>query len=227
MSTRDSNSTVHAIQLAESEAERDLGVIIDCKLCFNQQVSQSTAKANRTVGIIRRSFDYLTESTFVQLYKSLVRPVLEYGHSVWNPQSKLLCCEIEDVQRRATKLLSSLKDKPYPERLRSLGLPCLEHRRCRGDMIEVYKYLHDSYDTQRPHFDHPSEHHSLRGNSLKLYKKCFRLNVRGHFFSNRATTTWNNLPDSVVSAPSLNAFKSRLDNHWRFLPTLYDPNCYH
>ena len=130
MSTRDSNGTVHTVQLAESEAERDLGVIIDSKLNFKQQVSQSTAKANRTVGIIRRSFDYLTESTFVQLYKSLVRPILEYGHCVWNPQSKLLCCELKDVQRQATKLLSWLKDKPYPDRLRRLGLPCLEHRRC-------------------------------------------------------------------------------------------------
>lgn len=227
MSTRDSNGTVHTIQLAESEAERDLGVMIDSKLSFKQQVSKSAAKANRTVGIIRRSFDYLTESTFVQLYKSLVCPVLEYGHCVWNPQSKLLCCELEDVQRRATKLLSWLKDKPYPERLRRLGLPCLEHRRSRGDMIEVYKYLHDSYDTQRPHFEHPSEQHSLRGHSLKLYKKSFRLNVRGHFFSNRVVTTWNSLPDNIVSAPSLNSFKSRLDSHWRSLPTLYDPTCYH
>ena len=53
-------------------------------------------------------------------------------------------------ESRATKLLSTLKNKPYPERLAILGLPSLEHRRKRGDMIDVYKYLQNIYDTDRP-----------------------------------------------------------------------------
>ncbi len=146
--------------------ERDLGVTIDDGLTFRQHVSQSTAKANRIVGIIRRSFDHLTESMFITLFKSLVRPILEYGHSVWNPHSKQLCRDVEDVQRRATRLLSSFKERSYPERLRSLGLPSLEHRRKRGDMIEAFKYLHGLYDTQRPTFYHPQDdRHGLRGHS--------------------------------------------------------------
>jgi hypothetical protein len=102
MKSRDANGTDCTLQLAESEAEKDLGVTVDNKLAFKKHVSQSTAKANRTVGIIRRSFTNLSEKTFVTLYKSLVRPALEYGHSVWNPQTKQLCCELEDVQRCAT-----------------------------------------------------------------------------------------------------------------------------
>ncbi|XP_076445523.1 uncharacterized protein LOC143283234 [Babylonia areolata] len=125
--------------------------------------------------------------------------------------------DIEDVQRRATKLLGSLKEKPYPERLRLLGLPSLEHRRLRGDMIEVFKYLHGHYDVQRPVFQ-SSLSGNLRGNTLKLQKQRCRLDVRGNYFSNRVVTQWNGLPDSVVLAPSVNAFKSRLDKHWRGLP---------
>jgi hypothetical protein len=227
MKSKDANGDDCILKLAESEAEKDLGVMIDNKLSFKQHVSQATSKANRTVGIIRRSFTCLTEQTFVTLYKSLVRPTLEYGHSVYNPQSKQLCCELEDVQRRATKLLASLKDKPYEERLRTLRLPSLEHRRSRGDMIEVYKYLHGMYCTQRPRFEHPPANHGLRGSTLKLQKNRFRLNIRGHFFTNRVTTSWNSLPQSVVDAPSVNAFKNRLDKHWESLPTLYDPTCYH
>ena len=64
------------------ESEKDLGVVVDNKLSFKQQISQSTAKANRIVGLIRRSFDYLNERIFVTLFKSLVRPLLEYGHCV-------------------------------------------------------------------------------------------------------------------------------------------------
>ncbi|XP_076441767.1 uncharacterized protein LOC143280873 [Babylonia areolata] len=120
------------VELAESEVEKDLGVLIDKGLTFKNHINQTTAKANRFLGVIRRSFDFLTPAVFIQLYKSLVRPVLEYGHTAWQPRHKTLCGELEDVQRRATKLIASLKDKPYPERLAALNLPSLKHRRLRG-----------------------------------------------------------------------------------------------
>ena len=101
-------------------------------------------KANRVLGIIRRSFDYLTEAMLVQLFKGLVRPILEYGHSVWNLDVKThkgLCAELESVQRAATRMLAHLKNVPYHQRLSKLKLPSLEHRRRRGDVIEVFKNL--------------------------------------------------------------------------------------
>jgi len=216
--------THEAKKLAESEVEKDLGVLVDAKLSFREQVAQSTAKANRTVGIIRRSFDHLSEKTFVQLYKSLVRPLLEYGHCVWQPYLKTLCSDIEDVQRRATKLLAPLRDKPYEERLQALGLPTLEHRRLRGDLIEVYKYLHGYYHVQQPKLELATTK-DLRGNALKLKKGQYRLNVRGNYFAYRVVNSWNALPDDVVTAPSVNAFKNRLDHLWRNQPTLYAPTC--
>ena len=157
------------IVLAENEVEKDLGVHIDNRLSFKQHVAQSTAKANKVVGIIRRSFDHLSEKTFLQLYKALVRPILEYGHTVWQPHLKTLCQDLEDVQRRATSLLSTLKDKPYSVRLATLQLPSLEHRRKRGDMIDTYKYIHGVYKTQTPQFT--ISHTKTRTNTLKIAKK--------------------------------------------------------
>jgi len=55
---------------------------------------------------------------------------------------------IEKVQKRATRLIISLKKLPYPERLRQLKLPTLKYRRLRGDMIEVFKIIHNYYDTR-------------------------------------------------------------------------------
>ena len=149
--TRDGED--YNVMLQESEVERDLGVFIDNNLSFKQQVGKTTAKANQIVGIIRRTFDFLSDDLFLQLYKSLVRPILEYGHSVWQPHHKTLCAEIEAVQRRATRLLPSIRDKPYHERLRTLRLPTLEHCRQRGDMIDLFKYVHGIYDTDIPHFE--------------------------------------------------------------------------
>ena len=93
-------------------------------------------------------------------------------------------------------------------------------------MIDLYKYITGLFDTTRPVFE-PHSGRDTRGNSKKLAKRHTRLEVRSSFFSERVISTWNGLPDSVVTAPSLNSFKSRLDAHWANHPNLYDPDCYH
>ena len=211
--------------LKETKSEKDLGVVVDDKLIFQQHVDQCTAKANRTVGIIRRSFNHLSEQTFTLLFKSLVRPILEYGNIVWQPMSKGLCSQVEDVQRRATKLLGHIKNLSYPERLMKLKLPSLEFRRLRGSMIEVYKFVNGYYDVNQPKFERDTSERNLRGHSLKLTKKRYKLKVRGNFFSNRVVNSWNSLPNEVVTAASVNSFKNRLDKHWRQHPALYHPTC--
>ncbi|KAK7093942.1 hypothetical protein V1264_007621 [Littorina saxatilis] len=212
------------IELQESEVEKDLGVHVDNRLSFKEHVSIVSGKANQIVGVIRRTFDYLTEEMFIQLYKSLVRPKLEYGHSVWQPHNKTLCAEVENVQRRATKLIPGLKDEPYCERLKALKLPSLEHRRLRGDMIDTFKYVHGMYEADRPHFE-PISSRDTRGHSLKLGKDHCRLNVRSNYFSQRVVNTWNSLPEEAVTAPSVNSFKTRIDNFWRHSTSMYNPTC--
>ena len=62
------------------------------------------------------------------------------------PRGEGLIKDLERVQMRATKLVSRLKKKCYKERLTVLKLPTLQYRRIRGDMIEVYKLLTNTYD---------------------------------------------------------------------------------
>ena len=177
------DGTTSNIKLATTAKEKDLGVIIDNRLSFSDHVAHTTSRANRLCGLIRRSFSFLSEEIFVLLFKSLVRPLLEYGHCIWQPHEKGLCNEIENVQRRATKMLSHLKDLPYPERLKKLKLHSLEFRRLRGDMIETYKYLNGHYDTERPTF--VKSNTSRRGHSLKLHKQHCRRKITSNDFSHR------------------------------------------
>ena len=72
------------------------------------------------MGIIRRSFDFLSVVLFLQLYKSLVHPVLKYCQSIWQLPHKIFCKETEDVQCCAMKLIPSMKDKEDPDRLAAL-----------------------------------------------------------------------------------------------------------
>ena len=83
-------------------------------------------------------------------------------------------------------------------------------------MLEVYKYLHCLYDTDRPNFEIATDSHT-RGSTLKLKKTRSYLDVRKGFFSMRVMNTWNTLSDNVVQALTVNAFKTRLDAFWRNL----------
>ena len=66
---------------------------------------------------------------------------------------------------------------------------------------------------------------STRGHPLKIYKRRFRLNLRGNYF-NRIINTWNELPTNVVMAPTLNSFKTRLNKCWYGHPHKFEPWCY-
>ena len=95
-----------------------------------------------------------------------------------------------------------------------------------ADVIQVYKILHDIDNIDRNKLFTLSEYTSTRGHSLKLFKCRSRLKIRANSFSNRAVDTWNNLPEQIVQAPSLNCFKSRLNNWWKHHPSKFDPACY-
>ena len=109
--------------------EKDLGVTIHCKLNFRDHIVQKVNLANRNLGIIFRTFTYIDSVIFLNLYKSLVRPHLEYATQIWSPLYKKDNITIENVQRRATRLVKSVKHLPYPKRLKKIGLPTLEYRR--------------------------------------------------------------------------------------------------
>lgn len=65
------------IELEKVESEKDHGVIIDQNLTFRAHI---TSKVN-----IARTFTYIDQEMFLNLYKSIVRPHLEYATPVWSP----------------------------------------------------------------------------------------------------------------------------------------------
>ena len=97
----------------------------------------------KMLGIIMRSFDFIQEDTFIQLYKTMIRPHLEYGNVIWSPQLKRQSIAIEKVQRRATKLVKSCKNLPYEKRLQILNLLILKYKRYRGDLLQLYKIINN------------------------------------------------------------------------------------
>ena len=86
------------------ESEKDLGVKVDDKLSFTKHIISKIKIPNRNLGLIFRTFTYIDKDIFLNLFKLLVRPDLEYASSVWCPVFKKDRIAIENVQRRAQGL---------------------------------------------------------------------------------------------------------------------------
>ncbi len=100
------------------------------------------------------------------------------------------------------------------ERLEKLSLFSLARRRLRGDLILAYNLSNGSFGLPIEEFCTRPPCSSLRGHSLKLHHRWFRLNRRKAAFSVRIVEPWNKLPAFVVGSPSVEVFKSRLDGCW-------------
>ena len=160
----------------------------------------------------------------VQLFKSMVRPIIEYANVVWAPYLKKDIILLESVQRHFTKKIKGLGEKSYEERLIILKLPSLQYRRLRGDLIEVYKILHSFYDpvtTKTLLTKIPATSVTRKSNSLNLTKKRTNKNAYKNFFTNRINNVWNSLPEDIVNAKSLNIFKNKIDFHFRDIKYKY------
>ena len=186
-------SIIH--ELGYTSEEKDIGVIIDSNLEFDKHVCIyfNVNKANSTMAVIRRSFQKLDGDTFVPLYKALVRTHLDYACCIWSPYKQKYKDALENVQRRATKLINGMSEMSYPDRVRKLKLPTLAYRRIRGDMIELYKLIHGNYDRNTPNIinlfkDHNKLNERTRGHMRKICHERSRLNLRKESFPNRAVT---------------------------------------
>ena len=102
----------------------------------------------------------------------------------------------------------------YKDRLSLLELPSLKERMVSGDLIEALKLLKGIAKLDYSLFFKLSWESKVRGHTYKIVNNSFRLDVRINFFSNRVVDAWNELPQYVVDAETVNTFKARLDEFY-------------
>ena len=134
------------------------------------------------------------------MYKTIVRPKLEYCVQLWNPAAChgnwSIILELESIQRRFTRLANNVGLLPYSKRLELMNLTTLGERRIRGDLIETYKivtgkvkYGTNIFKMSRSGSNIISKLH-VKSNT-EIYK------LRESFLPERIRRYWNKLPSYV------------------------------
>ena len=202
---------------------------MDKALNFSEHISSKINKANRNLGLIFRTFTYMDREMFLNFkYTNQLSVRMWSMRLLCTPHYKKDMVAIENVQRRATKLVRTISHLSCQERLKCLGLPSQEYRRERADLVEVYKIMNGISDVDKEKFFTISNYMytATRGHSMKFAKRRHRLKVRSNSFSIRVIDSWNSLPERVIMAPFLNCFNSRLNSHCKFHPYKFSPWCY-
>ena len=211
----DAQHTMGDTVLNTTSKEKDFGLTISADMKVSEQCGIAAAKGNQILGLIRRNIVYKEKELIIPLYKTIVRPHLEYCIQAWRPYRKKDIDMLERVQRRATKMIPKLRNISYEMRLKECGLTTLETRRLRGDQIEVFKILNGYENIDRNIFFTVKEERRTRGHGVTLAKKQCRLDIRKFSFSQRTVNEWNRLSTDCVGASSVNIFKNKIDIYLR------------
>ena len=127
--------TMGRSKLTMTESEKVLGVVIYTTLKSGTHIASCVKKVNQMLLMIQRTIIYKNKKIRLLMYKSLVRPHLEYAVQTWSPHQIGHIKLIEGVERRFTRMIPELKSLPYEARLKRLNLTILEIRRIRSDLI--------------------------------------------------------------------------------------------
>jgi len=151
----------------------------------------------------------------LNLYKTLVRPHVEYGSSAWNLYYKKDKELLEQIQHRYTKMITDMRDKIYENRLKCLRLWTLEECRDRQDLKKVFKMYKGYHFVMLQELfvldANSKDTRGTRGHSCKLIKARCTMDTARYFFSNKVINRWHVLEQSAVNTSSINVFKNSLE----------------
>ena len=160
------------------------------------------------LGVIKRSLGNDNRCAFSCLFKSLVRPILEYAAPVWSPYRKKDIESLEKAQRRASCLALKQKrgEMSYEDRCRLLNWQTLQKSREFLSLVQCYKIVFGIDSLPFSDFFELTKCNRTRANhDYKLYVNCYK-----YSFFVRIVNAWNNLPKDVVHAGSLTLFRNKL-----------------
>ena len=205
------NYVMNGQMLKVVREEKDLGIMITKDLKVANQCEMAYNRANKMLSLMFRTLEYKTPEVMTCLYKSLVRPHVEYCASAWSPHYSKDKQRLEKIQHRFTRMVPGMKCLEYEERIKRLGLRTLEERRNRNDLVELFKISRGLSAIPMESLFELEINSRTRGHFLKLRKRRVETDLRKYFFSERIVSRWNGLNEETLRAETISSFKKRLE----------------
>ena len=208
-----STYTIHGVPLASVKTAKYLGLNISTNLSWTPHIDNVAKKANNTNAFLRRNISTCPSKIKEQCYRTMVRPIMEYACVVWDPITQKDTHKIEMVQRRATRFVYGdyRTTSSVTSMLNSLQWDTLQHRRQQIKVTMLFRVINGlvAIPTQ-PYLVPRGASTSTRGHNLRYLVPYSRVQFHQQSFFPSTIRLWNNLPDSVATASSLEGFKEQL-----------------
>ena len=174
--------TLHDHVLQKVSTVKYLGLTIQSDSKWNTHINNTCAKANRTLGFLRRNLRIGSESIKATAIKALVRPLLEYASSVWDPHQKQQIDQIEAIQRRAARFCLNRyrRTASVSEMLEHLKWHSLKDRRKSARLGMFYKIHHGLASVKFPNLRRQTR--TGRSHSLAYHTIYGRTDYRKNSF---------------------------------------------
>ena len=189
-----------------------LGVTLDKNLSWNNHVNVTTKKAHGTLNFLRRNISNCSSTTKSRAYKTMVRPLLEYASSAWDPHQQKQIDQIERVQSKAARFALGQHERTasVTAMRKELEWPTLQERRFIARSCMFYKIINNLVSLPIPlYLTHQKA--NLR-NTHQMYYNLPIMNTDIYKFSYfpRTARCWNILPLQLIQMDSIDGFKQGL-----------------
>lgn len=180
-----------------------LGVRLTSKLNWKEHCDKTSNKANRTLGLVKRTLQPCTPEVMERAYKAIIRPLLEYASAAWSSHTKT----IEKVQRRAARFVAHnyKRSTNSQDLVNQLVWDSLESRRLLAQVTLFYKIKNNLIDLEFPSSIQPAPRPRIQHAMLQPHSS-----VLAHSYSPFIPTVrvWNRLSTQTVQAENITSFKS-------------------
>jgi hypothetical protein len=201
------------VPLAYTQEAKYLGVLISASLKWTPHINSVCAKAGKTLSFMWRNLRHSPESLKITAYTSLIRPLLEYSATVWDPHLQKDIKLLESLQRRSVRFVKNLPRQDHTSITRimqELKWPTLQQRRRTQRLCMFYKAIHGKAALSV--LDHllPSDTRTRSKHSQTFKLLPAKTTHYKNSFVPRTLIDWNALNQHTVDSPEIEAFRASL-----------------
>ena len=204
------NYTMNYETIPRVKIQKYLGVTITSDLTWSNHISNICTKANKTLGLLRRTLHPCSADVKKRAYESLVRPNMEYATTAWSPHTKKDINKLENVQRSAARFVSNdyRRTSSVTSMILKVGWQTLQARRRLSDLAMFYKIQHGFVNISFPTAVAPSYTATRQNHEHKYMAIQANTQVYKNSYFVRTVPVWNSLPATAVKAANVAQFQA-------------------